>query len=96
MSEKTPLIILIADLAKKDKVKPYESPGLWTREIDQEWTIKLNPHGTQVEKVPPYTAAVYFNGWPAGLIDPGGGIIAAGDTANEEALAKAIERELRG
>lgn len=41
-------------------------------------------------EVPPFTAAVFFNGWLAGLVDPGGGTLCAGAVANENALCAAM------
>lgn len=41
-----------------------------------------------------YQAKIKYNGWPAGIIDPRGGVIAAGEAANEDAFIAAIEHEL--
>jgi len=50
------------------------------------WEIALN--GKEVR------ASIKFNGWPAGIIDPAGGIIAAGAAANEDSFIAAIEDDL--
>lgn len=39
-------------------------------------------HGPEV---PPFGIYLEFNGWPAGVVTPGGGCIAAGGVANEAA-----------
>ena len=74
----------------------------WEREIDQHWRVALN--GTRAPlsparggpPIPAFSALLEFNGWPAGVVDPRGGVIAAGDCANEAsviaALRGAIER----
>jgi hypothetical protein len=68
-----------------------DSPGLYRARIDKQWEIKVNAHGTEIESVPPYHFAFEFNGWPAGIVGATGGVIAAGEAANEETLLKAIE-----
>lgn len=50
------------------------------------WKIALNGKDFQ--------AKIEFNGWPAGIIDPHGGIIAAGEAANEDTFIAAIEADL--
>ena len=51
---------------------------------DRGWHVALNPTNEPVDDLQPFSASVSWNGWPAGLIDPRGGIIAAGELANEE------------
>lgn len=46
--------------------------------------------GTPV-KLTPFSAVIYWNGWPAGIIDMTGGVIAAGEGANEDALIESIK-----
>src|SRR5690606_36734581 len=43
------------------------------------WKVRLNGAGEDQDGIPPFTASIEFNGWPAGLIDPAGGVIAAGE-----------------
>lgn len=50
------------------------------------WEIALN--GKDIR------AMIKFNGWPAGIIDPQGGLIAAGEAANEDEFIAAIEADL--
>jgi hypothetical protein len=59
-------------------VKFERSVGLWEISLD----------GANLR------ASIKFNGWPAGIIDPAGGIIAAGGIANEDAFIAAIETDL--
>ena len=75
--------------------------GCWECQIDDDWWIAVNGHKDPCEakppqhektiEVPPFTAYVEYNGWPAGLLDPKGGIIAAGDYANEQTFVAACE-----
>jgi hypothetical protein len=44
-------------------------------------------------ELPAFTAAVFWNGWLAGLINPYGGCLAAGSGANEDALIASIRRD---
>lgn len=70
-------------------------PGCWEPEIGGEWKIALNGHREPAKsssgaEVPPFSAYIEYNGWPAGVIDPSGGIIAAGECANEDAFIAAL------
>jgi hypothetical protein len=74
-------------------------PGCWSRAVDNHWTIHVNGHDEAVEhggaSVPPYSAAVEYNGWPAGMVNASGGVIAAGECANEDAFIGALEAATR-
>ena len=77
----------------------------WTGNIDDNWiiaihankgeTIKFEPKGTIGCSVTWGVLVVWFNGWLAGLLDPYGGTIAAGEAANEDVFIEAIENKLR-
>jgi hypothetical protein len=84
------------------KEKPLsELVGLWSYDVDRNWTIRLNGHPRTIQSIPPYHLAIYFNGFPAGIISPlNGGLIAGGAAANEDrflaAVAHAIEHLAQG
>ena len=70
--------------------------GCWEHQIDKRWWCAINGHKEKMEcshggKVPGFSALIEFNGWPAGIVDPFGGIIAAGDAANEDTFITAVE-----
>lgn len=71
-------------------------PGTFEVEVDERWFIAINPHREPVigrkhkVPVPAVCIAVHYNGWPAGLIWPDGGIIAAGEGANETTFLEAV------
>lgn len=65
-------------------------PGLWESQVDEHWKIRVNGHSETVEGVPRYSAAIEYNGWPAGIIDPSGGIMTAGSEANEDTFIAAV------
>jgi hypothetical protein len=74
-------------------------PGCWEIQIDEQWFVAVNGHETELRdskghRVPPYHAFLEYNGWPAGVINPFAGFIAAGESANEETLIAAIEARL--
>lgn len=74
-------------LAIKDDVGQISAlPGGTFNRHFGKWEIALNGEKLQAE--------VKFNGWPAGIIDPCGGIIAAGEIANEDSFIQAIEDDL--
>lgn len=70
--------------------------GCWERQVDAQWWIALNGHRAPVFcskgiEVMPFTCYVEYNGWPAGFIDAGGGILAAAATANEDMFIAACQ-----
>lgn len=74
-------------------------PGCWEVQVDAQWRFALNGHpdGSHAASwapkvpIPPYHVVVEYNGFPAGIISPGGGIIAAGEAANEAAFIAALK-----
>jgi hypothetical protein len=71
-------------------------PGCWEMQIDAEWWVAVNGHAETTPcshgaEVAPYTAYLEYNGWPAGIVNPKGGIVAAGEAANEGTLLRALE-----
>ena len=77
-----------------------DRPGLWEVQIDEHWFIALNPHEKTLEsshgpKVKFGQCYVEFNGWPAGILYPEGGIIAAGAIANEQTLIAALKEAMQ-
>lgn len=71
-------------------------PGCWEHTVNEQWAFSFNGHMeprpcAEGVTVPPIHAAVWFNGWPAGLLGPYGGHIAAGECANEDAFLAALE-----
>ena len=67
----------------------------WEHQIDDQWFVAMNTSDAPIDcshgpKVKPYHAFVEFNGFPAGSINPYGGIIAAGDAANEDSFIAAM------
>ena len=74
--------------------------GCWECEIDPRWHVAVNGHkdareATDTTSVPPFSAYVKFNGWPAGIIDPFGGCMAQGAIANEDTFIEAVEAAIR-
>ena len=73
----------------------FKLAGCWEHQIDAQWWCAVNGHAEATRSshgasVPPFCLVVEYNGWPAGLIDPGGGVIAAGEGANEATLLEAL------
>jgi hypothetical protein len=94
-------------LAEKRGGSPLNKhEGCWYVALDEHWEVAANGHGqpTKCDRfrqhagfaptVPPFSIYVEFNGWPAGVIDPYGCSIAAGEAANIFTLVEAVERAL--
>ncbi len=78
-----------------------EVDGCWTYQINDSWWVAVNGHKEDCEvvtpqskspvKVPPFTAYLDYNGWPAGFIDPYSGTMAAGEKAHEQTFMAACD-----
>jgi hypothetical protein len=94
--------VRIAELGNALGIVLNKLPGCWEHSIDERWRIAVNGHETpmlsSLSNVPvePFTCYVEYNGWPAGLLTPCGGVIAAGSCANEEEFIAALIRAIPG
>ena len=94
---------LIATIGLKEHADPLSKylEG-WRYRVDEHWFIVVNgtkesiKYGKSKIPIPPVNCWVEFNGWPAGLFDPFGGIMAAGSMANEDSFINALKRRIRG
>jgi hypothetical protein len=92
--------VLAVDLAMAKGFRSIKDvPGCVEIEVDEHWRVSFNGHRQTAHTstgldVPPVTMAVEFNGWPAGLVNAGGGTIAAGALANEATLCEALRAAL--
>lgn len=89
---------LLATLAMKEGVADRPQDEFWERAIGK-WHVSMNRYNISRKnaegiEVPAFSAALKFNGWPAGIIDPVGGIIAAGAVANEDAFIDVLKAEI--
>jgi len=104
MDEYNLVFAKIAELAAAMNVTGINKlPGAWIVELDHHWTIAVNGHDEDVQtkphqhaeqSIPAFHAGIWYNGWPAGLLNPFDGLIAAGDAANEDALINAIQLKI--
>ena len=62
------------------------------------WRLVVNGDGKEAthngNKIPPFSALAFWGDFPAGIFDPYGGIIAAGEAANERTLCEALRGEI--
>lgn len=74
----------------------YDLPGGWQLAMNgTNAELELKPNDSMGCRVPPFSCAFFFNGWLAGIVDPGGGSIAAGRLANETSLLKAFDEAIQ-
>lgn len=74
-------------------------PGCKEHAIDDHWWFAINPHNAPTRcnrghLVPPQSIYYEFNGWPAGSLNSGGGMIAAGAIANQDTLRAALNQAI--
>jgi len=92
---------LIAQLAVALDAHPlHKHEACWEFSVDENWYIAVNGHDkprlcSNGVSVDPYTAYIAWNGWPAGILGPSGGPIAAGRLVNEQALCEALQAAIR-
>ncbi len=72
----------------KDKV--------WEHKIDDHWFIKINGHSKEMQGIPAFHMTIEYDGFPAGILSPFEGTIAAGTEANEDTFIEAVEKKLAG
>lgn len=92
-----PLFLDVIEYAQRRGVTTLKGiPGCWESQVDAQWWLAINGHAEATrttkggEPIPPFSCYVEFNGWPAGLLDPYGGAIAAGDVANADSFRAAL------
>ncbi|MCK5444985.1 MAG: hypothetical protein KAI73_05130 [Rhodospirillaceae bacterium] len=82
----------ITDISKLD--------GCWEHQVDENWWFSLNAHkeptnNSKGAEVPPYNAAIEYNGLPIGIIGPTGGAVIGGwndrPGETEDAFIKALQ-----
>ena len=89
--------MLVMDWSERRGAAPLNQwPGCWEGEIDEHWSVSINGHREEHEDsrggpVPPFSAAINWNGFPAGIIHLNGGIIVAGGLANEDSFIEALK-----
>lgn len=97
MSTVSLVFALIAGLGNKSGASPVNKfEACWEKQVDPVWWIAMNGHRETVKcsrgaDVPPFHCYVEFNGWPAGLINPYDGVLAAGAVGNEDNFITALK-----
>lgn len=81
---------LLIGLKEANHIELRTLPGCWVYTVDENWKIKVNGHKEEIDGVPPFSVWLEWNGWPAGIINPTGGLVAAGQAANLETLNLAL------
>ena len=77
-----------------EKAPLIDHDGCWEHQIDESWWVAMNGHPepkqcSTGETVKPYNCYIKFNGFPAGIMSPFFGSIAAGELANETTFIQA-------
>jgi hypothetical protein len=90
------VFIAIMAYAEKQGVRRInELDGCWEFSPAEGWFLAVNGHDvpkrcSKNADVPPFHAYVEWHGWPAGIVGPKSGILAAGTEANEDNLIAAL------
>lgn len=84
--------IRICELAEAKGEAPIGN-RVWATEFGH-WRVAVNGSRETIDRIPPFEALITYRGLPAGLINPVGGTIVAGQGVNEDAFIEAIEAEI--
>ena len=77
--------------------------SIWKCAVDDHWYVVANaqldpihvaPKGGAEVAVPPWHFAIWFNGFPAGLLSANGGEFATGELANSTTFIQAIRQHI--
>lgn len=82
-----------------------ERTDAWVCKVDDHWTFAVNGTGKEVsvdlgpdsmgiDKLADFHAAIWFNGWLAGIINPVDGTMCSGEAGNEDNFIKAVEERI--
>lgn len=105
MTQISEVAIRIFELADSLGVKGIRN--IWQHQIDKKWRVGVNGHREEVDvpaskdfmgaKIPPFSIAIWYNGWLAGLLTPPrfDGVMVAGEAANEDTFIEAINKRLK-
>lgn len=100
MGDEPPLakaFVLIAERFGRIFVAPLPKRLLEIGSPTEGWGVRLNPTSEAVDGIQPYRAHVTFNGWPAGIMQPYGGTMMAGDhdgKSTEDALIEWLQSDM--
>lgn len=84
--------LLLGQLAAKvGMTNARDLPGCWEHEFG-DWFFAVNAHENEIAcskgaRVPPYHAYLECRGWPAGLINPYGGVMMGGGGEEDQFIA---------
>lgn len=89
------LFVLLCEAIASVHGAPLPKGSLSIGECATGWHVELNNSEATFGSMRPHSAFVMWNGFPAGIIGPTGGAIAAGELANQDTFADWL-REIRG
>lgn len=72
---------------------PLPQEMLTLGSLETGWGVELNATREKKDDLRAYAMNVWWNGFPAGIIDAGGGVFAAGSLANEETFFEWLEQQ---
>ena len=88
------LFALVCELSTKQGTKNIRnSPGLTVVKVDESWTVKINPHNEEIDKIPFGFMLAEYNKLPVGVFGmTGGSMVGDGEERLTEALNEAIRQ----
>ena len=85
--------VALKSLAAAGYANLKEAGELHEFDVNEAWHVRMNGD-LEDDAQPKWSALVSYHGWPAGLLSPAGGMIAAGTGANEDAFRAALKEAL--
>lgn len=66
---------LVAYWKRRGDVPPMNQlPGLWEFDMGELWHVKVNGHAEKIDDIAGFHAVAEYNGWPAIVMNPYGGM----------------------
>ena len=95
MTEDKVVFDLMVKLSLKRGLRDIgKKPGLTELKVDDQWTLKINPHKETIDGIEQGLVRAIFEGLPVGLFTlTAGSMIADGEDRLIEALEKALEAD---
>lgn len=91
------LLLGAKEINKLDGAYICKVDNLWSFAIngtDRPVAVDMGEKSMGVGALNSFNMAIFYNGWLAGLLDPRGGTICAGEAGNEDNFIKALEERI--
>lgn len=94
MTQIAQAFLLAAERLGRECGTPLPKQVLEVGDAEHGWHLTMNLTPDDVYGLPEWHIAIKWNGWPAGILSPQAGMMAAGEAANEDSLCEWLQSDL--